>query len=168
MASLAGSFLIAKPALTDPNFRRTVVLLLQHDEDGAFGLVVNRPSKIPSWPLPIFLGGPCNSDGLFLLHGHEDWTQEEEPEEESKVVAPGIFLGDQTCLKRVDEIPETGELRCRLFKSYAGWGPGQLEGELAQGAWAIAPANGQLLFQTPAEELWTLLLPPSIPQPSLN
>jgi putative transcriptional regulator len=167
MASFAGSFLVARPMLTDPNFRRAVVLLLQHDGDGAFGLVVNRPAKAGKLPLPVFLGGPCESEGLFLLHGYEEWA-DDEPEDEPQGVAPGIFLGDHTCLTRVQELLGEDVIRCRLFKSYAGWGPGQLEGELAHGAWAVVPANGTLLFETPAAELWTLLLPPSIPEPSVN
>jgi len=170
MASLAGSFLVARPALTDPNFRQSVVLLLQHDEDGAFGLVVNRPARGGKLPLPVFLGGPCDSEGLFLLHGYEDWTDDDDDEEDSgsQVVAPGIFLGDHTCLTRVNEVVGDATVRCRLFKAYAGWGPGQLEGEIAQGAWAVTRANGELLFDTPAADLWALLLPPAIPEPSVN
>ena len=59
-------------------------------------------------------------------------------------------------------------VRYRMFAGYAGWGPGQLEGELAAGAWAIVPANAEVLFDSPLDEMWTQLLPPAIPEPSLN
>src|SRR2546429_7938511 len=73
MPSLAGSFLVAKPELQDSNFHQTVVLLLQHGSEGAFGLVVNRPAKTEGLPFPVFHGGPCQAPGLILLHGHAGW-----------------------------------------------------------------------------------------------
>lgn len=167
MSSLAGSFLVAKPILKDPSFRQAVVLLLQHNDDGAFGLVVNRPAKVEGLPFPLYAGGPCESDGLLMLHAHENWLDEKE-EKESNEVAPGVYLGDAACLERVSD-PEPGsELQFRLFAGYAGWGPDQLEGELTEGVWAVVPASGPLLFETPADELWDRLLPPSLPQPSMN
>jgi putative transcriptional regulator len=144
MPFLTGSFLVAKPTLHDPSFRRTVVLLLQHNEDGAFGLVVNRPSKVDGLPFPLYAGGPCESEGLLMLHGHKDWS-DDPPEEPSSKVAPGIFLGDAACLERVSDIAPGHKLRFRLFAGYSGWGPDQLEGELAEGVWAVVPATGKLL-----------------------
>jgi putative transcriptional regulator len=167
MPIYSGSFLIARPALQDPNFRKTVVLLLQHGPGGAFGLVVNRPAKVEGVPFPVYAGGPCGSQGLLMLHAHADWI-EADNESEGKTVAPGIFLGDASCLKRVKEAAESDTLRYRMFAGYAGWGPGQLEDELASGAWAIVAANGTRLFDTPLEEMWTQFLPPAIPEPSLN
>src|SRR4051812_44444903 len=73
--SLAGSFLVARPSLLDPNFARTVVFLLAHSEDGAFGLVVNRPAHAQGLPWPLFTGGPCSSPGLLMLHGHPEWVE---------------------------------------------------------------------------------------------
>lgn len=162
MTSLAGSFLIARPVLRDPNFRQTVVLLLQHGTEGAFGLVVNRPAKVEGLPFPVYGGGPCQSEGLLMLHGHTDWS------EDQKGLAPGIYLGDASCLPKVTEPADPDGLRFRMFAGYSGWGPQQLEGELKAGAWAVVPATGELLFDTPVEQLWSLLLPPRIPQPSLN
>jgi putative transcriptional regulator len=167
--SLAGSFLIARPMLQDPNFRRTVVLLLAHSADGAFGLVVNRPSEAEGLPWPLFAGGPCPSPGLMLLHGHADWAQPDDDEEETAPeVAPGIFVGDAACLERAGNLPTDSEGHFRVFSGYAGWGAGQLEGELAAGAWALAAASAPLLFETPTTELWERLAPPRIPQPSVN
>jgi putative transcriptional regulator len=172
--SLAGSFLVARPVLKDPNFARSVVLLLAHSADGAFGLVVNRPvpEPIEGLPFPVYLGGPCPAPGLLLLHGHPEWRTadpdlppEPAPAEE---VAPGVFVGDVACLERAREAGSGAGLRLRVFNGYAGWASDQLEGEIAVGAWVVVPASGDLLFDTPAEDLWDRLVPPPIPQPSVN
>jgi putative transcriptional regulator len=167
MPSFAGSFLVAKPMLKESTFCQTVVLLLEHNAEGAFGLVVNRPASAEGLPFPVFAGGPCESEGLMLLHGHADWVKPtaEQPKSE---VAKGIFLGDASCISRVTDPPPGQSLRYRMFTGYAGWGPDQLEGELAAGVWAVVPASATVLFETPAEELWDRLVPPTIPQPSLN
>lgn len=167
MPSLAGSFLVARHSLLDPNFRQTVVLILQHGPEGAFGVVVNRRAPVNKPPYEIFVGGPCESPGLILLHGHPDWASATE-EEKPKEVAPGIFLGDATAASYVGDLSEDEPRRFRLFLGYSGWGAGQLEGEMTLGTWAVVPANGQLLFGTPAEELWDRLAPPRIPEPSAN
>jgi putative transcriptional regulator len=152
--------------LGDSSFRQTVVLLLQHTGEGALGLVVNRPVPAKELPFPVYAGGPCTSEGLLMLHGHREWIDEDEVKE--RQIAPGIFLGDASCLTRVKDAPESESLRYRLFSGYSGWGPDQLEGERASGAWAVVPATAEILFSTPADELWERLVPPSIPQPSVN
>jgi putative transcriptional regulator len=168
VSSLAGSFLVARPVIQEPNFRRTVVLLLQHGADGAFGLVVNRQAKVEGLPFPVFTGGPCQSPGLLMLHGHSDWA-DEGPSNPQAAVAPGVFMGDADCVRRITD-PEPGQegLRYRMFLGYSGWGPGQLENELATRAWAVVPASGDVLFETPIDDLWKHLLPPALPEPSLN
>jgi putative transcriptional regulator len=174
--SLAGSFLVARPVLQDPNFARSVVLLLAHSADGAFGLVVNRPvpEPIEGVPFPVYFGGPCPAPGLLMLHGHPEWQDEkpgaaENEEESTPEIGPGIFVGDAACLERAREASEgSGEARFRVFSGYAGWAAGQLEGEIAAGAWAVVAARGPLLFGTPAGDLWDRLVPPSLPQPSVN
>jgi putative transcriptional regulator len=167
MASLAGSFLVARPVLKDPTFGKTVVLLLQHGDEGAFGLVVNRRAKVKDLPFTVFGGGPCKSQGLFMLHGHPEWVSDN-PDQPVKEVAPGIYLGDPSVFEQANQEEEDGDQRCRMFAGYAGWGPGQLESELAAGAWAVVPASGAALFDTPLDSLWVSLLPPAIPQPSIN
>ena len=166
MPFYGGSFLVAKPALVDPNFRQTVVLLVQHTEEGAFGLVVNRPVPVKDLPYPIFAGGPCEAQGLFLLHGHADWANG--PEKQATEISPGIYLGDSSLTDVMKNLPKEKLSRVRMFAGYAGWGPGQLEGELAEGVWGLTAADGKTLFETPPKELWTYLRPPAIPQPSLN
>lgn len=166
MTSLAGSFLVAKPVLQDPNFVQTVVLLLRHNDEGAFGLVVNRRIETEAVPFPVYSGGPCSATGLILIHGHSDWIEDTEQAEE---IAPGVYIGDAACLERVAELREQQqEARYRVFAGYSGWGADQLERELAAGAWIIAPANDELMFDTPLDDLWHRLSPPSIPKPSNN
>jgi putative transcriptional regulator len=164
MSSLAGSFLVARHLLKDKHFFQSVVLLLKHNDEGAFGLVVNRPAKADGIPFPVFDGGPCPMDGFIMLHGHANWL-EPSPENE---VAPGIYLGDRSCMDRVTDPSPDQVLRVRVFSGYAGWAPDQLEGEIAAGAWSIASASGPVLFDTPTEDLWDSLVPPRIPRPSVN
>jgi putative transcriptional regulator len=176
--SLAGSFLIAQPSLIDPNFARAVVLILAHNEEGAFGVIVNRPAPQAGLPFPVFHGGPCPAPGLFMLHGYADWAEdassppeveEDEGEDAKREVAPGIYLGDASCLKRASQqAQQEAKVRFRAFQGYAGWGAGQLEGELQGGAWLVTPADSDVLFGTAAEMLWRLLAPPRIPEPSDN
>ena len=167
MTSLAGSLLVAKPILQDPNFVQTVVLMLRHNAEGAFGLVVNRPAEAEGLPFPVYVGGPCPASGLILLHGHAEWTNPEG--DSSEEIAPGVYLGDADSLKRAtDAQEENEEVRFRVFAGYSGWGPDQLERELSSGAWIITPANAELVFDTPIEEVWDRLSPPAIPRPSDN
>src|SRR3954468_21644730 len=131
--SLAGSFLVAQHSLRDPNFARAVVLLLAHGDEGAFGLVVNRPADAEGLPWPLFDGGPCPSPGLLMLHGHSEWAEESaEPDEEGggrgagQEAGRGIFVGDAACLERASGEGADKGLQFRVFTGYAGWGPGQL------------------------------------------
>jgi putative transcriptional regulator len=173
MKSLAGSFLVARPSLREPTFAQTVILLLAHNDEGAFGVVINRPVPVKGLSFPVFNGGPCEAPGLLLIHGHTDWLDSPstllgEALAEKSEVAPGIYLGDADCLKRATMPAEEAAARVRVCRGYAGWGPGQLEDELGAGAWAVVAATGELLWETPVEELWFRLVPPTLPQPSLN
>jgi putative transcriptional regulator len=173
MSSLAGSFLVAKTSLKDPNFAQAVVLLLAHTPEGAYGVVVNRPLPVEGLPFPLYVGGPCESPGLVLVHGHAEWVDDNpEPADDApavkREVAPGIYVGDASCWQRATDSSPDFSPRIRVFRNYAGWGPGQLEGELAAGVWGVTAATGEMLFDTPVEELWDRLAPPRLPQPSLN
>jgi putative AlgH/UPF0301 family transcriptional regulator len=106
-----------------------------------------------------------------MLHGHPEWVDKpaaDEAADESREVAPGIYVGDAACLARASNAASGQAFRFRLFRGYAGWGPGQLEQEIAAGAWSVVPAIAAMLFDVPAEELWAKLRPPTIPEPSIN
>ena len=100
MPTLAGQFLVARPVLLDPNFRQSVVLLLEHGAEGAFGLVINRPRDVQGMSFTIFSGGPCQAQGLLMLHGHDDWAADHP----TKTVAPGVYIGDAQCLKKINDV----------------------------------------------------------------
>src|SRR2546423_8022054 len=99
--SRAGSVRVAQSSLIDSNFAQSVVLILAHNDEGAFGLVVNRPFAKEGLPFPLYLGGPCPANGLFVLHGHTDWLDEtaKDPDETKREVAPGVYLRDRDCLE---------------------------------------------------------------------
>jgi putative transcriptional regulator len=166
MSSLVGTLLVARPTLRDGFFSRTVILLLQHGSEGAFGLVLNRPAKAEGLSFPVFVGGPCEMQGLLMLHGHADWM--DKGEESPGEVCPGVFMGDEATFERVSGMTEDAEAKFRVFTGYSGWGPDQLETEMADGAWIVLPGSAEHLFETPAAELWEKLAPPTLPEPSLN
>ncbi|GGS16293.1 UPF0301 protein [Streptomyces daghestanicus] len=149
VSSLTGRLLVATPALADPNFERAVVLLLDHDEEGSLGVVLNRPTPVgvgdilDGWaelagdPGVVFQGGPVSLDsalGVAVVPGDGDggaplgWRR----------VHGAIGLVD---LEAPPELlaPAVGSLR--IFAGYAGWGPGQLEDELAEGAWYVVESE---------------------------
>jgi putative transcriptional regulator len=161
MSSLRGQLLVAGPALLDPNFRRTVVLLGEHGEDGAMGVVLNRASDVtvgdavpPIAGLAgdgalVHLGGPVQPQAVVVL---ADFV---EPHRAGALVLEtiGFLPGD------VDDEAELGELRnVRVFAGYAGWAPGQLEGELEEQSWVVLPARGSDVFTTAPEALWADVL----------
>jgi putative transcriptional regulator len=167
MHSQAGNFLVARSSLHDSFFGRCVILLLQHNNEGAFGLALTHPAEADELPFPLYVGGPCKMEGVLMLHGERDWL---EPEDDSALeVCPGVFLGTKEQFEklRAEETADS-DRRFRVFTGYSGWAPKQLETEMDQGAWIVLPASGDVIFDTPPEELWTKLAPPTLPEPSLN
>ncbi|HEX2174730.1 MAG TPA: YqgE/AlgH family protein [Nocardioidaceae bacterium] len=162
---LTGRLLVATPKLEDPNFARTVVLLLDHDDDGALGVIISRPTTVPvaevlpgwselvSGPDVLFSGGPVATDSALAL-AVVDGSDDEAPVG-WKQLYPGAGLVD------LDAPPElladvlTG---MRVFAGYAGWGSGQLEEEVAEGAWYVVPAERDDLLAPDAENLWRRVL----------
>ncbi|MGH2841548.1 MAG: YqgE/AlgH family protein [Solirubrobacteraceae bacterium] len=153
--------MIAGATLPDPNFARTVVLICEHSEDGALGLVLNRPGELlvgeaasELGPLAgedavIDVGGPVQPDALLVLAEFDD------PEFAGMQVTGAVgIVGDG---RTVDELLDvTG--RARVFAGYAGWAPGQLDAELERDDWFVAPAGVDDIFDTDAEELWRRVL----------
>jgi putative transcriptional regulator len=160
--SLAPSFLVAMPQLLDPNFKRAVVLLIHHDADGTFGVVLNRTTDLTATDLCTTLqigwrgepekeigwGGPVQPQTGWMLFGEEAILDNEDV----KLVGDGIgFAGSLEVLRLLAQDPP-GDLQ--LLLGYAGWGPGQLENELAEGAWLLAPVSRDVVFDVESDAMW--------------
>lgn len=163
-SNLVNNFLIAMPALADPNFSHTVTYLCDHNEEGAMGLVINRPLDLAfaelidhleiSNPMPktgyipIFQGGPVQTERGFVLHkGLGNW------EATIKVTDDIGVTMSQDIIEAIAHGKGPGQFLITL--GYAGWGDGQLEAELAANAWLNGPADPTILFDTPIEQRWT-------------
>jgi len=161
---VAGMLLVASPALLDPNFADSVVLLLDVDDNGALGVVLNRPSGVPvhavleGWadvvaePDVLFQGGPVGADGALavaLLRDPED--------------VPVGFRAVNGLLGLVDldapvELLEGSLAGLRIFAGYAGWGAAQLDGEIEEGSWYVVPGETWDAFRTDTTDLWREVL----------
>jgi putative transcriptional regulator len=162
--SLTGKLLVASPALQDGNFAWSVVYLCAHSDQGAFGLIINRPIEgapvgehLPHWmehvnrPAVLFQGGPVEASAAFGLSR----LQGVAPPEGWLAVTEGIGLIDLS----LDAGAIAGSLDgLRLFSGYSGWGPGQLEGEIEQEAWFVVEAAPADLFSDEPESLWRQVL----------
>lgn len=160
---LTGRLLIATPALADPNFVRSVVLVLDHDDEGSLGVVINRPSGVPvtdvlpTWsglatePGVIFEGGPVQIDSALALAVVED---DDDPVGWQRVHGR-LGLID---LDTPPEVLSSGVQGMRVFAGYAGWGPEQLERELEEGAWYVVDAEPGDPFSARPESMWRAVL----------
>ena len=158
-ASFTGKLLVAHPEMRDPNFYRTVVLLFEHSEDGAFGAVLNRPTDevvtdhVPAWehllaePPVVFIGGPVRNE---IAVGVAEWP--DAPEEWTSLFAEIGFV-DLTDPPDADDPP----LRVRVYSGYSGWDAGQLEVELAIDSWFIVDPVVDDVLGDP-EDLWRRVL----------
>jgi putative transcriptional regulator len=161
---LSGQLLVAAPDLGDPNFDHTVVLMLQHDGNGALGLVVNRPyGTAPTGELLkrlgvqvprtvaggtlLYYGGPVQPEVGMILHS-PDYSRPDT----KRITADIAVTTDPAVL--ADKAQGRGPRRSIPVLGYAGWGPGQLESELAQGAWFTLPADPELVFAPDPGKIW--------------
>jgi putative transcriptional regulator len=161
MESVRGQLLIAGPALMDHNFWRTVVLVVEHSEEGAFGLVLNRPSETNVGEAvqeleelvdpgePLFIGGPVQPSSVIVLGRFED------PSDAALLAFDdvGVLGGGRSIEER-----SAGLLAGRAFVGHAGWGAGQLDSELERGDWILEPARLQDAFDPDPRELWSRVL----------
>jgi len=157
-----GTFLIAKPSLTDPNFKRTVVLIVSYDEQGTLGVVVNRPTtitykdalaeQIPEIEGMLFHGGPVEVHRLFILHR----LGPEIPDSQS--ICDGIHFSGDIRAAWDGQASSSLEPAFRGYLGCAGWGPGQLEDEMRQSAWILCHASAAAVFHDEPEKLWVELL----------
>lgn len=168
--SLKGHFLISESNMADPNFYQTVVLMLEHNEEGAFGLVVNRKSHLALCDVlprfnesnrgvatPIYVGGPVQQEYLFVLHSELP----EGPSPTAQSPVPGVYF--EPAFGHIehyfndhvwDTMPPDDRPHIHLFLGYSGWAPGQLERELEQGSWMTVEANSRIVFHRNPEQGW--------------
>ena len=158
--SLAPSLLVSMPQLLDPNFHQSVILLCEHGESGAFGLVLNRRTELSATDvvrlsppvdghsgLEVWVGGPVEPERGWILMGAEP------SDAEVVQVCEGIYLSTSVALLRryLEQPPPP---RTRLLTGYAGWGAGQLDTELASSAWLTADVDLDLVFETGSGDMW--------------
>jgi putative transcriptional regulator len=153
-----GFFLVAKPSILDPNFSRTVVLVTHAPDGGTVGVILNRPTKqsladvlpgnaqLARFTEPLHFGGPVERVGLFAV-----FQAAESPGESFPVIEDvHIALHPETVEQLLRKPPPS----LRLFVGYAGWGPGQLKGELGRGDWWIVNADAETVFRKDTATLW--------------
>lgn len=167
--SLAPGFIAAMPQLTDPNFRRTVVMILRHNDEGTFGLVINRPTDVTVGDLcenqgivytgpeatPMMFGGPVEVERhLLVLHGNGRCLPEDCGDEVE--IAEGVIL--VTARTGLEILASRESARFRCYAGYAGWAPGQLEEEMRAGAWVPLACSDDLIFDEPSARVWEMAL----------
>ncbi len=163
--TLTGQLLIAAPEMADPRFRRTVIYMVSHDADGAFGIVINRllgkgpmaklleglelelekPPAIDE--VPIHYGGPVETNRFFVLHSR-DYVSPNTRD----AVGPALLTSDADIVRAI--AAGKGPRFSLFAMGYAGWAPNQLEGELARDDWVVAPAEESFVFESEIEEMW--------------
>lgn len=160
MTSFRPTLLLSMPQMQDPNFTRTVVLLCDYAPDGAFGLILNRPTELLASTmvrldppiehgnqLPLCIGGPVEPERGWILLGAP-------PEDaEYRTVQDGLYLSTSPLLLR-EVLSVSPPPRARVIAGYAGWGPGQLDSELAQSAWLMGDVDLDLVFDVEADLMW--------------
>lgn len=156
-APQAGDLLLAAPGMMDPRFHRTVIYLLQHDEDGSAGVIVNRRFdpvvtgiSLPDWVADtalVLAGGPVGEDSILALAAVADT-----PAGAQRAVGRGV------CVVDLDELTDVPIPSLRLFVGYAGWGPGQLAGELARHDWLVLGAEPADVLDVDPEDTWRTVL----------
>jgi putative transcriptional regulator len=159
MDSLQGKLLVSSPALIDPNFRKTVVLIAHHDEDGAMGLVLSHPSDVlamvavpsldglPGAEQPVFVGGPVQPEAFMVIAEFDDVGDAAAPIMDGLGFMPADAEPHALAIRRM-----------RLFAGYSGWGIGQLEAELAESSWIVVDAVPDDAFAGDPDELWRTVL----------
>lgn len=166
-ASLKGHFLVAASHLRDPNFYRSVVLILEHNQQGAMGLIINRPSEVSVETAlstkiclngtdgVVFSGGPVETSALMILHNSRLLGKSDEQ------IVPGVYLaGSQDSFDRLvhpDDDPQT-TVRFRVYCGYAGWDARQLDGELARGDWHVVAGDPDVVLDNDPYGVWDVCM----------
>lgn len=162
-AQTNGVLLVAKPDMTDPNFRETVVAVTRAPDGSTLGVILNRPTDkrladfVPDWggagrfPQPVYAGGPVMQQVVIAL-----FAADAAPKETAFTVLPGIYLSMHP--RNIEALLSSPSERVRLFAGFAGWAPRQLETEMLTGSWYAVRATEALLFRTDTAGLWRELV----------
>lgn len=158
----AGTLLIAPPLSDDPNFRRAVVLICEHNEEGSFGLILNREltlhlgdvlEEMASYTAPLSLGGPVQQNTLHVLHRFGDSVPE------AIRIAEGVYWGgDFDAIQEIVQMGRGDVRELRFFLGYSGWTSGQLVQEVELGGWILTEADWESVFPADQEGLWRVVL----------
>ena len=170
---LAPGFLLSMPQLADPNFTRAVVLMIDHDDSGSFGLIVNHPSEIAVAELlqaiesewgggegeKVLAGGPVMPSSGWCLHTPSEWIHDYSDELQTALEVSGSMrIRDELFLSTSEEklraLASDPPEDIRFLLGYSGWGPGQLASEMARGSWLHADLDLDILFHCPPDEMW--------------
>jgi putative transcriptional regulator len=153
-----GKILISEPFLIDYYFKRSVVLLAEHNEEGTFGLIINKPVDIalsdvlhdfPDFDSPVYLGGPVKTDSLYFIHTLGDRL------ENSLEITEGLYWGgDIEVVKEMITLGKITGKEIKFFVGYSGWVSKQLEGELARNSWLVANIKAKQVMESSPEKLW--------------
>lgn len=158
----SGNLLVAEPFMLDPNFKRSVVLMCEHGDEGSLGFIINRKldvwvdeliDEFPDFPAKVYFGGPVQTDTIHYLHNVGDLL------EDSREVARGVFWGGN--FEKLKFLISTEVIKpenIRFYLGYAGWSEGQLEEELKIGSWVVADMDPNYLFKTRPSKLWNQVL----------
>jgi putative transcriptional regulator len=165
MSGTAPILLLSMPQMADPNFAKAVVLLCDYTDEGAFGLVVNRQMGEPAWTLvkteppirvdpnlKLWIGGPVDPQRTWVL-----MSEAQGPDEEQREICPGLLLSvsKELTLQLLQAPPSS---RSRVLVGYAGWGPGQLDQEIAASAWLTLGVDPSLIFNVPPDQMWEVAI----------
>ncbi|MEI6576934.1 MAG: YqgE/AlgH family protein [Bacteroidota bacterium] len=158
----AGRLLISEPSLQDFYFRKAVILLAEHNNDGSFGIIINKPVEIklndvvtdfPDFPARVFLGGPVKTDSLFFIHTCPEKITD------SLQIIKGIYWGGD--IEQVHELilnhaisPE----EIKFYIGYSGWSPKQLDLEMEKNSWVVSKLTADILIKEQPEDLWSKMM----------
>jgi len=153
-----GKLLIAEPFMVDPNFKRSVILLCEHEEEGSVGFILNKSldmkindliEDFPDFKAPVYFGGPVQTDTIHYIHNVGDVL------EDTQKVNNGVYWGgDFEKLKFLIKSGMVSEENIRFFIGYSGWSTGQLDQEMEHGSWLTTAMHSNYLFKNNIESLW--------------
>jgi putative transcriptional regulator len=153
-----GSILISEPSLRDFYFKQSVILLAEHNDEGTFGVIINKPIEaklrdiikgFPGYNLPVYLGGPVKTDSIFYIHTRDDVA-------ESMPVMQGLYWGGD--LDRIRELLKSKAMlpsEIRFFVGYSGWSPNQLDREISEKSWVLSQTTVTEVISNQPDQLWS-------------